>query len=267
MKKIINLTFVFFVLMLIGCEVDPLVFDGENGQTVATFASTSGTLPVPEEGATFELTVESTTKSNVDRTIVVEVDDSSTADPSEYDISSTSLVIPAEEYTGTVLISGNFDAIPDLTTTTLVLNLNGLDGTQNEADYRSEFSLDMFKKCPSELEGTYIALSTGASTDGGTGFPTVNNFEYEVTIERTGDLTYTISDGVAGVYIEWYSPYGYTFETEGNFIDVCNTLSGSWQDAFGSTIVINGSVNDDGTLTIDWVNGFGDEVTATYTKQ
>ncbi len=265
MKKYISLLFVTF-LAFTSCEEDLVVFDTENGQSVATFANTTATLPVPEDGAVYDLNVEVTTISDVDRSIVVEVDDSTTALPAEYTIDNSSLVIPAGQFVGTIRIQGNFNEIPDLTTTTLVLNLSSVAGG-DVSNFRSTFSMDMFKQCPSELAGTYNVLSTGASTDGGTGFPTVNDFPYEVEIAKTGELNYTITDGVAGVYIEWYSTYGYTFETEGNFLDVCGSLSGSWVDAFGSTIVLTGTVNADGTLTISWENGFGDSATAIYTRQ
>lgn len=251
-----------------GCDPESEVFDAQNGQTLTTFSQSNATLPVPEDGASFELTVESSTRSNVDRTISVNVDESSTADPSEYNIENESLVIPAGEYIGTIVINGNFDAIPDLTTTSLIINLDSVEGSNLVGEYRSTFTLNMFKQCPSELQGTYIASSTGSSTDGGTGEPTVTNFMYEVTIEKTGDLDYNISDGFAGVYIEWYgAAYGYTFETEGNFQDVCGSLSGSWTDGFQSEVTLEGTVNDDGTLTITWVNGFGDTATAIYTPQ
>lgn len=249
------------------CEEDLVIYDVDNGQSVTTLASSEATLPVPAEGATYDLVVEVTTRSDVDRTISYSVDPESTADASEYTISD--LIVPAGEFVGNISITGNFDAIPDLTTTELILNLDGLDGAVLGDEDRLSFTLSMFKQCPSDLVGTYIVSSTGVSTDGGTGFPTVTDFPYTVEVAQVDgtELEYTISDGVAGVYIEWYTVYGYTFETEGNFIDVCDSLSGSWVDAFGSTITLTGSSNGDGTLTITWVNGFADTATAIYTKQ
>ncbi|TRO67040.1 hypothetical protein [Christiangramia sabulilitoris] len=268
MKKIINKIPALLLLMvvLVSCEYEPIIFDNENGLTAVNFKASSGTLPVPAEGSTFEIPVTVTTVSTSDRTINYSVDESSTASPAEYSI--TEAVIPAGSYVGSIVVTGNFDAIPDLTTTTVVVNLEGVEGGDS-VDTRNKFSLNLFKKCPSDLAGIYQVSSTGASTDAGTGFPTVDGFAYTVSIEKKegSDLEYVISDGVAGVYIEWYSGYGYTFETEGEFIDVCDSLSGSWQDAFGSTIVLDGTVNEDGTLTINWTNGFGDSATATYTRQ
>jgi hypothetical protein len=268
MKKYIYILFASLGL-LTSCEEDLIIYDSENGQSVATLGGpASATLPVPPEGAEYVLPVQVTTVSDSDRSISILVDESSTADPSEYSIDPASLVIPAGEYVGNVRIVPNFDAIPDLTTTTIALNLDGVDGATID-NVRTSFALDIFKKCDSELAGTYDVLSTGESTDGGTGFPTVDDFPYvvEITKNPDSDIEYFISDGVAGVYIEWYTVYGYTFETEGNFTDVCQSLSGSWVDAFGSTVNLTGTDNGDGTLTINWVNGFGDTVTAIYTKR
>jgi len=248
------------------CEEDLTVYDVDNGQNVVSLAGTSATLPVPEEGSTYALVVEATTQSSADRAISLSVDPSSTAAAGEYTIDSSSLVIPAGEFTGTVMISGNFNEIPDLTTTTLVLNLDGVDGGV-VANQRTAFTLSMFKQCPSELEGMYTVISSGQSTDGAPVNNPLADFSYTVEVVKTAELEYSISDGVAGVYQDWYcAPYGYCFETAGNFIDVCGALSGSWVEAFGSTVNLTGAVNADGTLTITWTNGFGDTATGIYTK-
>ena len=76
-----------------------------------------------------------------------------------------------------------------------------------------------------------------------------------------------MSDAFAGVYQDWYcAPYGYCFETPGAFSDTCGVLSGTFLDYFESTVVLTGTNNFDGTLTISWSNGYGDTATATYTK-
>lgn len=269
-----NLIYRFSVIALIfttivGCEEELLIYDADNGQTLINFANSSATLPVPEDGASYIVRVESSTRSDQDRAIQISVDSSSTAEPAEYTIDQSTLVIPAGEFIGEVKITGNFDEIPDLTTTTVVLNLDGIDG-EALVGPRSTFTLSMFKKCDSELEGVYTAVSAGESTDGAPVNNPIEDFSYTVTITKDegSDLDYTLSDGVAGLYIEWYgAAYGYTFETEGKMQDVCGNLSGSWADAFGSTVELSGTVNEDGTLTISWVNGFGDSATAVYTRQ
>ncbi len=150
------------------------------------------------------------------------------------------------------------------------IDLFNEDGTRNygsdihtSAVYNAQISYPV--SCPSDLGGTYTVVSNGTSTDPGT--PPAVNLPYTVTITDNGGGSYTISDGVAGVYIYWYSKYGYTFETKGSFTEICGNLSGSWTESFGCTIELEGTVNDDGTLSIHWENCFGDVVDAVYTPQ
>jgi hypothetical protein len=150
------------------------------------------------------------------------------------------------------------------------INLINDDGSRN---YGSDIHTSAFfnaqvsypVSCPSDLSGTYTVISNGDNTDGQ---PAAVNLPYTVTLTDNGGGNYTISDGVAGVYIFWYSIYGYTFETKGNFTDICGDLSGSWVESFGCQVDLSGTLNDeDGTLTIHWENCFGDVIDAVYTPQ
>jgi hypothetical protein len=132
------------------------------------------------------------------------------------------------------------------------------------AFYNAQISYPV--SCPSDLGGTYNVVTTATTTDPDSS--NVTDFPYTVTVTDNGGGSYTISDGVAGVYIEWYGKYGYTFETAGNFTDICGTLSGSWATSFtGDSVELDGTVNEDGTLSIHWTNAFGDEGFAVYTPQ
>lgn len=150
-----------------------------------------------------------------------------------------------------------------------IIDLLDEDGSRNYGSdvttsslYNAQVSYPV--SCPSDLGGVYNVVSNGTNTDGQ---PAAVDLPYTVTLTDNGGGSYTISDGVAGVYIFWYSIYGYTFETEGNFVDICGNLSGTWTEAFGCTVELTGTVNPDGTLTIQWSNCFGDEATAIYTPQ
>lgn len=119
-----------------------------------------------------------------------------------------------------------------------------------------------------DISGTYNVISNGESTDSK---PTNNplvNFASTVTITQTGVGTYELSDGWAGVYIEWYSIYGNTEEEPQTlYLDVCNELNAEWTDIFGGGQTLTGKLNEDGTLTIRVDNVYGDYVDAVYTLQ
>lgn len=123
--------------------------------------------------------------------------------------------------------------------------------------------------CSSNLAGTYKVISSGASTDSG---PTssenpISNYPYTVKITALGGGEYTMSDAFAGLYILWYDIYGIKSETEGTFTDVCGTISGKFPEPFGTDVIITGTVNSNGTLSIHWKNGYDDFGDAVYTKQ
>jgi hypothetical protein len=151
-----------------------------------------------------------------------------------------------------------------------VLNILNEDGTNNtgtniQTTVLFTTIINYPVSCPSNLGGVYNVISNGDNTDGQ---PPAINVPYVVTITDNGGGSYTISDGVAGVYQFWYcAPYGYCFDTNGTFTDVCGTLTGSWTEAFGCQVNLTGTVNDDGTLSIHWDNCFGDFADAVYTPQ
>jgi len=155
-----------------------------------------------------------------------------------------------------------------------VINIIAEDGTSTLSSNVATSALftptiDYPISCPSDIGGNYTVVSSGFSTDGAPVNNPLVNFSYDIVLTDNGGGSYTISDGVAGVYQDWYcAPYGYCFETEGNFVDVCGILTGTWTEAFGCPINLTGVVNSDGTLTIEWSNCFGDTIEeAIYTPQ
>lgn len=244
------------------CESDPIIYDVENGQTLIQFGDSSGTLLVSKNGGSIDIPVTVTTVSDSDRAVQVSVDTSSTADPSEYVIGNA--LVPAGSYTGTITVSGNFDAIPELKTTKLVLNLDGVEG--GDVVENGKFTLGLSKQCDSDLAGTYSVLTNGQSTDPAAPDPVVD-LPATVTLTSTGDNTYKVSDIFAGIYIDWYcAAYDECEKTEQSISDVCGKISGSFTEPFGESASVTGKVNDDGTLTISFTTGFGDMATSVYTK-
>ena len=197
--------------------------------------------------------------------------------PTTFNISQTDILNAFNELNST----GDFQIGDQLTITAELTLKDGRvqkiindDGTNNFSPNIASSNLyKVFQtynvSCPSDLEGTYSVISSGESTDSGPS-PSENpisNFPYTVEIKATGGGDYTISDAFGGLYILWYDIYGVDFEVEGTFSDVCGTISGSFQEPFGTEVIVTGTVNPNGTLSIHWVNGYDDFGDAVYTKQ
>jgi len=155
--------------------------------------------------------------------------------------------------------------------------LDILNNKGQENYYASDFNqysdlnlrLEYPVACSSNLGGTYTVLSSGLSTDPGPSADVnpIVDYPYTVVLTDNGGGNYTVSDGFAGLYILWYDIYGITGETPGNFTDICGELSGTWGEPFGTDVIVTGTVNPDGTLSISWENGYGDNADAVYTPQ
>ena len=205
----------------------------------------------------------------------VTLDTDITSFPKEYSLTSTDLFDAFSELN----VAEDFQAgdVLKLFTSFVLKDGTQLEMLNNKAQpnyYAPDFEhyeafnvkMEYAVSCSSNIkEGTYTVVSNGTSTE--PGIPPAVDYSYEVTITADGGGNYTISDGVAGLYIHWYSGFGYTFETPGKFSDICGSLSGSWTEGFGTTVELTGTLNDDGTLSISWSNGFGDVADAVYTPQ
>ncbi len=153
---------VFGFLTLIGCDEDNVIFDVNNGQTLAKFSGTSGTLATPEDGATTTVDVLVTTKSNTDRAIQIVIDPASTATADQYQISD--LFIPAGAFLGTIKFTSNFNAIPETGSTFLIINLTGIEGADTVTE-NATLNIELFRKCPNPT-GEYILELNDSYGDG-----------------------------------------------------------------------------------------------------
>lgn len=194
MKKLIYKlpVLLMFLAVLVSCEEELVVYDVDNGQTLAQFSKASASLATPEEGASTEVEVRVTTKSSQERTVEVSVDESSTATADQYTISN--LVIPAGSFVGTVTVSANFDALPEEGSSVLVLNIDDIAGS-NAVVEKGTFTVEMFRKCPivlSEFVGKWQGQGAWGNTS--LGYTT----EVETFLNEDGELM------MNGLAFQWF---------------------------------------------------------------
>lgn len=245
------------VSVLVGCSND----DDFTPPNYVTFAEDAMGFAVDQNSTgTFDVKVFTSTVTGSDRTFGINVLESSTADAASYSVPAT-VTIPANTNEGTITVDVTDTNISN-SGETLVLAIEGESGLF----VGEPLSVSLTRNCPSDLAGTYSVVSSGTSTDGAPVNNPLVDFPYEVTVTKTGENTYAVSDIFAGVYIDWYcDAYGACAETEEEFQDVCGNLVGSFEEPFGTTATITGTNNYDGTFTLTWVNGFGDTATSVYT--
>lgn len=136
----------------------------------------------------------------------------------------------------------------------------------NATNWLQEYTY--FVGCPTDLAGTYDALSSGTNTDSQLPNPAVDIYD-EVTITHNGGLSYTIDRGFCGMYELWYcAAYGYCWDNAQNFLDICGELQGNFADSWGQVYPIDGSVDETtGVITYHYFNAWGDEITSVLTPQ
>lgn len=157
--------------LLVSCEGDKVVFDSKNGTSVASLRTSAADLPVSDQGDSFAtILVDVTTVSDVDRAIVLSIDETSTADENQYIIDQSSLIIPAGSYNATVKINGNFDNLPLGQTSKLDLTLASVDGAVI-SEGKSSISVSLYRTCDvasTFLTGNYLLEEITPLVDGPT---------------------------------------------------------------------------------------------------
>lgn len=187
-----------FIALISGfnsCNKDDelIVFDAENGQTLAQFSATSGLLATPADGVTsLDFSVLVTTVSSVDRTITFDIDTSvaSAATADQYSISN--LVIPANSYTGTFTVTSNFANLPEEGSSFLVINLTGVEGSSNAVFEKSTLTIELYRKCP-VVAGDYTFRLVDVYGDGWQGskiIMTIDGASQEVKLPNYYDGEY-----------------------------------------------------------------------------
>lgn len=274
MKKI-KLILVFFVMVtFLGCDQNDVpintVFNGS--QTLVAFQGATSTLAVTIDATgTVTVTIEASTASTSDRTVNVSIDESSTANPENYSLSSTSVTIPANEYFGSLTINGVDNSV-ETVAETIILNIDStsFDSTINSTQH----TVNIFQVCPipsAFFTGDYLIEQTSALVDG---FTLSSGSVVEVV--STGETSRSFETAAYPTYCSA------TFDFDINL--VCNELivplqrttcaCATFDDFFGPAITAEMyDVNDDNiillTFTDDVQSDCGTPAQTTYrfTKQ
>lgn len=270
MKKLFYITLISLGLF-VSCEEDLIIYDNVNGQAVIAFnAPSSVDLPVTVDGdSSLDLEVGVTTVSTSDRTFNLSIDPASTASSSEYSV-SPSVIIPAGDYVGTTTVTGNFDAIPDGVTNTLILNLsdagNAIVGDKNQV------TVNIFRFCPSELAGEFTWVASNfvykGTPLGDGGLPTGT----DAFLDDDGDGVYDIESGFwdFGYYCIWYfgqSP-GCGSGASGSLQlkEVCGVVEFIGTDQYGDPWTISNVSTSGADLSFTYLSAFGEQADVVLTR-
>ena len=202
MKKLLIVS--FFALFLTACDDSP-TFDYDNGQTAYLFSTATSSLIANSTGVTtVEIPVGVTTRSNVDRTIPIIVDPTSTALPNSYAIDQASLVIPAGSFNAKVKVSGVFANIPNATRT-LVLKFGGTALPGN-----TTHTVNISRFCSTALAGNYRVVTTYTAHDFLPSYAT-NTIASVAVTAAAGVNRYRVLDFSGGLYAT--GPYATSYGT------------------------------------------------------
>lgn len=259
MKNIFNRLLVYslpvFVLFATSCVDDePLIY---TGPSLVHFPTASANFTVEQGGDVgYDLVVGVTAAEPQDRTFTIAVNTTSSTAIEGVHVTfpSKSVVIPAGEVLGRVEVNAVFENLDE--PVSLVLNL--VEDAAS-ASFRQSFTLNLNRFCASELAGEWSGTTVLSS-------PTLTITDYELTLTATStNGVYTLSDITGGLYASGYG----TRDNPVTLVDVCGELSVIDQpdvvyggDVFNAT----GTVNQNGSLTLSWSNGYGDAGVTTFVR-
>lgn len=203
MKKILNILPIFLLLGFVSCgEHENDIYKGNiNDFTFLSFDKTVYDLAIAIDGeGEVVIPLRSSVTSSSDRTYSLEViAEDSTADPQTYNLPA-SVTIPANEYVGNIVITGQDLGLVEITPKSFVFKVAGL----NEKEFmdNSQITVRVYEFCPipeNAFTGNYLLEEITPFVDG----PTLDHGKV-VTIVAT-------------------STTGRTFATR-NYPDYCSPL-------------------------------------------
>ena len=167
MKKIIAL--LLFSFLFYSCSKNEAAVYNPNGQGLVYFAEASSSLPIVLDGeGQVVIAINSSSLSTVDRTVTIEILEASTADPLNYSMPTT-VVIPANEYSGTLTIDG-VDVTAETDPELIILKIVSVND-DNVVISEANHEVSVFQSCPvdpAKFVGNYLIEEITPFVDGPT---------------------------------------------------------------------------------------------------
>ena len=260
----------FLATAIVSCDEDKVVLNPDNGSNLFSFNQSASNLAVNNEVQTDTIEVGVTSRSNVDRVIPINVDPASSATADLYTIEQTSLVIPAGEFVGKVVIRGNFDNLPDGQEFQLVLTL---DDSVQILDDKNFHIVTIFKSCVTEsLAGTHTYSQYNIVTGDGSGNGTPTDITTTGTVKWTNASTagnYRTTDSSFGMYTAAYGDPAGQNPTNPLIINwSCSGISTNvGVDVYGDPVVYTVTSVNGPVLTLNWSSAYGDGGTVELTRE
>lgn len=127
-------------------------------------------------------------------------------------------------------------------------------------------SVEVDVLCPakSDAAGAYNTDADGGFGDGAGGSAPYTGLAATVTITKLGTGQYSIDDMSFGLY-----PIGYGDTAPSGTVTICgSSISDNGDtDQYGDPFTITGTLNDNGTINLEWSNTWGDSGVVTLTPQ
>jgi hypothetical protein len=256
-----------FAIGLTSCEEESgAVLNPDNGTNLYSFNLSNSDLAVNNTTFTDTIVIGVTSRSNVDRTINVNIDPSSDADPSYYSVPS-SVVIPAGKFVGKLVVTGNADIIPeDGSESSLVFTL---DDNLSFLDGKNFHVVSIYKSCAIEsLAGTHRYVTTDIVSGDGSAIPQATLTGNVIFTATSNLINYTISDPSFGMYRSVYgdapavnptSPAGLAW--------TCTGINAFGLDQYNDTLTYEVTQVNGPVLTLVWTNTYGDGATVQLTRR
>ncbi|MFD2910074.1 hypothetical protein ACFSX9_15175 [Flavobacterium ardleyense] len=168
MKKIIGIFILAFIVF--SCSENESTLYNPDGQGLIYFATKTSKLDIVLDGeGQVQIAVNSSSLSNVDRTVTIEVLATSTADDANYSLPST-VVIPANQYSGILTIDG-VDVTASTNPELIILKIVSVTTGSNVVLSPSTHEVTVAQSCPvdpTKFIGDYLIEEMTPYVDGPT---------------------------------------------------------------------------------------------------